>query len=131
VDKPFKLLVIEREYSTPDIPTIWTRKVSLTTTEVKTLIDQYRKISLKLKVMRETLIAMGAEFTPFRQLLKISKNHYGVLTIMADGTESLHLTNHWSWVREDQDNDEFVISLFIPAVFLDEVMNRIVIKLSE
>lgn len=88
-------------------------------------------MSLKLQGMRATLIQMGADFTPFRQLLKISKNHYGVITIMCDGTQSVHLTNHWSWMREEKSDDEFVTSLFIPAVFVDEVINRITNKLSE
>jgi len=81
--------------------------------------------------MRETLLALGADFTPFREMVKISKNHYGILTIMCNGTQSIHLNNHWSWSREGKDEDEYITSLFIPAIFTEEVIKRIIIKLSE
>jgi len=131
VDTPFKLLVIEREYSIPEIPNPWRHKVSLTTTEAKALIKDYSYVMRKMTVTRETILQMGVEFAPIREMVKISKNHYAIVTMMGDGQHSIHFNNHWSWSRDESEEDEYIRTLFIPMIFTEEVMKQVRIKVEE
>lgn len=131
VEKPFKLLVLERKYSTPQIPKSWTRKISLTVAEVKTLIKNYSAMEQNLIEKRDKIIEIGVEFLPIREILTLSKNHYIVLTMLGDESKSLMITNHWSWVRDNNQKDEYATSLFVPALFSDSLMDQIALKMYE
>jgi len=121
--------VLEREYSTPDIPTPWKRKISLTVTEAKKLINGVKEMINSMIDRKDSIIQLGVEFIPLREILNLSKNHYVVLTLLGDESVSLMFTNHWSWIRDTKEGkDEYATSLFIPATFVDEVMDEIIIR---
>ena len=126
MDHPFKLLVIEREYSTPDIPS-WKRKMQLTKPEAKSLVASYAKGILRLKVAVDTIMSMGLDFTLVRELVKISKNYYGIITMLEDATVSLNLNNHWSWVNTKEEDEEYLTTLFVPDCFTAELIKRVAI----
>jgi len=119
--------VIEREYSIPDIPNPWTHKVQLTTTEVGAFIALYATTLNGMTIDRMSLLRMGVEFTPIRETIRISKNHYAVLTMLSEGPPSINLVSHWSWNKEKvKETEEYITGLFIPAVFTETTMTKVI-----
>jgi len=126
VKSPFKLLTIEREYSIPEIPNPWSHKVQLTTTEVGAFIQLYGNTVERMNIDRQNLLRIGVEFTPIREMIRLSKNYYVILALPAQGAPSINIINHWSWNREKKkDVDEYVNGLFIPSIFAEETMKRV------
>jgi len=99
--------------------------------EVKTLIKNYSAMEQNLIEKRDKIIEIGVEFLPIREILTLSKNHYIVLTMLGDESKSLMITNHWSWVRDNNQKDEYATSLFVPALFSDSLMDQIALKMYE
>lgn len=70
---------------------------------------------------------MGVEFTPIRETIRISKNHYAVLTMLSEGPPSINLVSHWSWNKEKvKETEEYITGLFIPAVFTETTMTKVI-----
>ena len=126
VKSPFKLLTIERQYSIPEIPNPWTHKVQLTTSEAESFIKLYQTTVERMIIDRQNLLRVGVEFTPIREMIRLSKNYYVILALPVDGAPSINIINHWSWNREKRKQcDEYVSGLFIPSIFAEETMKRV------
>ena len=117
------MLTVEREYSTPDIPKPWKRKISFPTKEAKSFVKGFGEVAAEMTEKRKVALTLGVEFTPFREIVKVGKNFHVVLTMLVDGQISMQMTNHWSWKRDNLD-DEYVTSLFIPSIYTEVLMKR-------
>jgi len=75
---------------------------------------------------RQNLLRVGVEFTPIREMIRLSKNYYVILALLVDGAPSINIINHWSWNTEKRKQcDEYVSGLFIPSIFAEETMKRV------
>jgi len=75
---------------------------------------------------------LGCVLPPQRRLLILSKDYYVTMTMIGTGNISLNIVNHWSWVREETENEkdeDYITSMFIPGRFGQLFMDRVKEKL--